>query len=77
MELWPFFNGALAHLVERLHGMQEVVSSSLICSTLPAVLLRGFFLERKSHRFRDGIFLFLLSIFSGTPEISDFWGEEE
>ncbi len=25
--------GALAHLVERMHGMHEVVSSSLICST--------------------------------------------
>ena len=61
-------------MVERLHGMQEVVSSSLICSTLPAVLLRGFFLERKSHRFRDGIILFIRSrIYSlpstlGTPE---------
>ena len=35
------------------------------------------FWKEKSHRFRDGIYLFIRSIFSGTPEISDFWGEEE
>ena len=36
---------------------------------------------KKSHRFCDGIILFLLSriysSFSGTPEIYDFLGEEE
>ena len=39
------------------------------------------FWKEKSHRFRDGIFLIYpqqnLFVFSGTPEISDFWGEEE
>ena len=61
MELWPFFNGALAHLVERLHGMQEVVSSSLICSTLPAVLLRGFFMLaiKRLRRFSGAILLLI------------------
>ena len=26
--------GALAHLVERFHGMEEVRSSNLLCSTI-------------------------------------------
>ena len=30
--------GALAQLVERLHGMQEVRSSTLLCSTTPDAL---------------------------------------
>ena len=29
----PSLEGALAQLVERLHGMQEVRSSTLLCST--------------------------------------------
>ena len=37
------------------------------------------FWKEKSHRFRDGIFFIYpqqnLFVFSGTPEISDFWGE--
>ena|GEM_PF-2918256 len=28
------FYGALAHLVERFHGMEEARSSSLLCSTM-------------------------------------------
>ena len=36
---------------------------------------------KKFHRFCDGIFFIYpqqnLFVFSGTPEISDFWGEEE
>ena len=37
--------GALAHLVERMHGMHEVVSSSLICST------------KNGFHVREGLFL--------------------
>ena len=29
-----FVLGALAHLVERFHGMEEVRSSNLLCSTI-------------------------------------------
>ena len=35
------FNGVLAHLVERLHGMQEVQSSSLWHSTIHTSVMRG------------------------------------
>ena len=35
MPIFPIFlYGALAQLVERLHGMQEVRSSTLLCSTI-------------------------------------------
>ena len=36
---FPF--GALAQLVERLHGMQEVRSSTLLCSTIFLVFQFG------------------------------------
>ena len=33
MVRWLHNSGALAHLVERFHGMEEVRSSNLLCST--------------------------------------------
>ena len=35
IQVRPSFSGVIAQLVERLHGMQEVRSSTLLGSTIP------------------------------------------
>ena len=50
----PIYLGALAQLVERLHGMQEVSGSNPLCSTkfLAANCFRRRFWERMESGFR-------------------------
>ena len=47
-------NGALAHLVERFNGIEEVSGSSPLCSTIsPPIALRRWAVAGGYQRFRD------------------------